>query len=170
MPLIFIRHAEKEYENGHGPAGCYQHDPHITQTAEELADRGHYLRTKYGRPEICFVSPYLRTRETLAGLEPNASVQIEPLLGEFLGNQRKTDVDPTTCQFALPPAGETMIQLRQRCRLFLDSVKEIEGIAWIVTHGLVISTIAKMCGRAVHRVQNLDGIIIDEGQVRWKNL
>ena len=65
MVFIWIRHAEKLYNNGKGPIGSKQHDPGILRDEEQkIRNLTRRLIKIYGYPNKIICSPYLRTRET----------------------------------------------------------------------------------------------------------
>ncbi len=84
MKTVWIRHADKLYNNEKGPFGCKQHDPGIIENAETLCDIDYLVRflvQKYGIPQHIFCSPFLRTRQTaellIKNLEKNYNVKNE---------------------------------------------------------------------------------------------
>jgi broad specificity phosphatase PhoE len=157
--VVWIRHAIKEYNNGYGPAGSYAHDSPIKcDQIENAFKRGHDLILKYGVPNVVYVSPYLRTRQTMNLLTASVApiAYIDRNVGEFLGHQgvygEDGDCYPETLRCNPPKCRETMNELIFRCNLHLqstlrlsyDMTPPLSGTIWVVTHGLVIRTIRKI--------------------------
>lgn len=192
LKIIIIRHAEKEFSNNKGPINSYQHDSPIKKSKTHLfniTNKSNILIEKYGIPEICITSPYLRCRETLLCLLDKGpfeidnlpKIYVEPLLSEFLGNQElyyinmvKSSiprVEPYTKKFNLPPikekfedmearseyAIEKLFKASEKRKKIFDNFSEMyeilrdnenlvqkrDTIIWVVTHGIIISSIYK---------------------------
>lgn len=152
---IYIRHADKQYDNGKSTSLI--HDPGITDTGKEkcriLSD---YLKDNFGYPKRIICSPYLRTRETvnemLQMLNNDVDIDIEieydVRLSEYLGNRKDETLD-VTYETGLynPPHPELFRDMKKRVfehnEEMVANENDDEPI-WIVTHGLIISEIAKL--------------------------
>jgi broad specificity phosphatase PhoE len=190
---IYIRHAPKEYSNGHAPPGRPQHDPSISKRSfQDCEELGNILIENYGLPSMIITSPYLRTRQTAAKLScaipesmkcDDKNLFIDTNIAEYLGNQRgQVDVNDDTFYYSLKPTtdgeeefplrtGETKPELNERILNHLQMMQilhkegkennrvipETYKIIWIITHGLVISTIYDIL-----RKSNFSGCSKDE--------
>ncbi len=164
LTIIYIRHAEKAYANGKGPADLPHHDPDILPEEEpKCQELGAHLIATYGPPDTVLSSPYLRARRTAAllvsaipeAIRPN--IVLDAQIAEFLGHQKRykePDVYPeTSCVGQLPPPRESFRALSDRGAAHLHAI----GLAstsnspytgarnvWVVTHGLFIQTLVKL--------------------------
>jgi broad specificity phosphatase PhoE len=169
VTYLYIRHGPKEYSNGRGPKGAPQHDPHILKRfIPEIRNLGSRLIDSFNAPDLVILSPYLRTRETLAELSydlPDIAhfSFFDMNISEFLGFQHEElDISIETKQCCadgsnsiknIPPPGETMASLQRRVTQHLEllqlSEEDIESrgdsehniVIWIITHGIVISQV-----------------------------
>lgn len=155
---IYIRHAEKEYKNGH--TNSYKHDPSITPTGRDsIKDLVTFLVSTWGYPNTIICSPYRRARETVDNmlLSLQSTIPINTIqlycdcsLSEYLGNWKhdKLDVYPDT-QIFNPPHPEMFCQFRNRLRrhneyFIQQEEKNDTNVTWFVTHGLVISQLVNI--------------------------
>jgi len=162
--FIWLRHAEKAYDNGKGPPGSYVHDPPLVEGQEELIKRrAQQLIAMGGYPTDVFISPYLRTRQTYEHL----GVMVEPLVdanvSEYLGHQDRHrpphlgHCTPETLSFNPPRTRESLDEFTHRCGIHLRETLGItphayfddHRVIWIVTHGFVMQTIARCLMRSV---------------------
>lgn len=149
--IIWIRHGIKEYDNSKGPPGCYQHDSPLAPDQDDIiVNRGKFLIEKYGSPELCITSPFKRTRDTARLLTKDTDIPIEIStdVSEYLGNQKsdRSSIESITAEHN-PPMNEKHFNLINRCSIHLSKMGvygEItkSNVIWIVTHGIVIRTIA----------------------------
>ena len=159
--LVWIRHAEKAYDNNKGPRGSPSFDPPLTDEGTRQAGlRGAELVRRYGNPIFCLSSPYLRTRQTavamLREVKSECKQYVDPNISEYLGNWSASSMgglESGTIKYGvLPPVGESMGLLRERCEAHLVQFKletfktgqpgAQDYVVWIITHGLVITTLA----------------------------
>jgi broad specificity phosphatase PhoE len=164
ITIIFIRHGEKAFDNGRGPVGSYQHDPPLKSGSEvDVKVRGVEIIGVYGKPAFIIASPYRRTRDTALLLRSSLDskhpdIRLDVNISEFLGWQKPRYgtplAEPDTLAHKVPLIGETMAQLRNRCKEHLklydlntmpsDGKSVVSGkstVVWVVTHGIVISTL-----------------------------
>lgn len=151
--FVWIRHAEKTYQNSKGPAGSYAHDPPIVKDdIKNIIDTSKRLLEVFGKPTHCISSPYLRCRQTATHLItqiPELKIDIDVDIAEHLGFQRnrdpKPEVSPSTEKCTpqpLPLVRETKDQLIKRISRHIDNMlSDKNGIKWVVTHGIAIDYI-----------------------------
>ena len=145
--IVWIRHAQKAYQNSKGPPGSYAHDPSIVENdIPNIISRSRQLKELFGSPNMCIASPYLRCRQTAATLFGEA--KIDTNISEHLGYQKNRDLEPDVCQSTreaapkgLPLVRETKDQLRSRVKQHLVNIRDCQGVCWIVTHGIIIDYI-----------------------------
>ncbi len=167
---IYIRHAEKKYKNGRGIQGCNQHDSEILESSiKETQKLGLQLITKFGKPNIIILSPYLRVVQTVENLKyslnekESVPMYIDTNIAEYLGNQKgPLDVSEQTLNLTdedhpLPSPNESLDSFKGRVQKHLDMVLLSENsidnflnknhynkkltVIWIVTHGFVINNV-----------------------------
>lgn len=166
--IIYIRHAEKEYNNGHSES--YKFDPNITEEGMEktriLANK---LLEEYGKPDVIICSPYLRTRETadLISKVVGVDYRIDKFLSEYLGNHKyeKLDVHEETKKYN-PPHPETFRKFQTRVykhNTYMNKFSDKK--VWIVTHGLFITELSKIYGIKINYIDCLSGIVMKEGKI-----
>jgi broad specificity phosphatase PhoE len=168
--IILIRHGEKLYSNSKGPLGSKAHDPPLVENSlNNVINKGSELIEKYGIPTQCIISPYLRTRQTakylLKSLEDSSDklpqIIYDANISEYLGNQKPyldydgnmtniPHVEEETLELGIAEMSESFQSLINRCKqVIIDyDINNLnntnkKNIIWIVTHGIVISTIAK---------------------------
>ena len=175
---IYLRHAEKEYDNGQAEA--YKHDPGLTKAGQKQAIQTSLaLAKQYGMPSCILCSPFKRARQTALVMkmalekvgQRKIKVFCDAMLSEYLGNRRDEQLDVTaeTAKYN-PPHPEKFYQLKQR-------VQEHEEYAssayagtniWLITHGIVIKELAKYLEpelKLPRRLPNLSGITINNGYI-----
>ncbi len=160
---IFLRHAEKAYQNG--AAEDKKHDPPLTEKGRGTCIlKAEELIKLYGMPQIILCSPYRRCRETAEalrlGLRNNdrkneIAILVEPKLAEYLGNHKhsKLDITEETASYGIQHP-ENWRQFTRRIDTYVDNGmfhfhsgnSGPESIIWIVTHGVVIGHIFKHLG------------------------
>ena len=171
--MIYIRHSEKLYKNGHNIE--YPFDPGLTDTGKINALVKFTELLKYGIPTKIYCSPYLRTRETaiisqyVVKQYANIDVEIiiDALLSEYLGNQKnvnfKKDVRIETSQYN-PPLPENWRDYINRLKKHINNTNIKQNIInnniiWYITHGLVIKNIAFLNGFKIKYPSTLGGFI-----------
>lgn len=172
-PILYIRHANKEYKNGNNDE--FSLDPDITEEGKIAAlNKFKLLCDKYGAPERIISSPYLRARNTSEiarkVIFEKTGIYIEidydNQLGECLKNQ--LDKDLSIC---LRP--ETLIHnpihhetLQHYNNIIRNHVKKSKYNTWYITHGFNIYTIASLKKYKIKYPDELCGIVINSnGQV-----
>ena len=151
--FVWIRHAEKAYQNSRGPPGSYAHDPPIVKDdIKNIMECSKKLIEVFGFPTKCIASPYLRCRQTAGYLTshiPGIKIDIDVNISEHLGFQRNRDLQPDVAPSTikctdepLPVVRETKDQLIKRISKHLDiMLSDKNGVKWIVTHGIAIDYI-----------------------------
>jgi broad specificity phosphatase PhoE len=160
---IWIRHAEKKFDNGKAPFGYCQHDSPIKDDInEEIYDKVDLLVEKYGFPTHIIYSPFLRTRETkdhmLIKLKEIDNFLAEKIeinhdlnISEFLGFQKpigaNADTEEETRSYFKEGIllGESLKNLSIRVMNHIHDLNIYNNIkercVWIITHGIIISNV-----------------------------
>lgn len=175
--MLYIRHGEKLYNNGESKT--FSLDPELTEKGKREAwDKFLTIVRDFGIPDKIISSPYLRTRETaeiaqdvifkVSGLF--VPIFIDPLVGEYLGNQEDKDLNTClrkeTLQFnPIPP--ETWYKFMSRLKRHLLYQKD-ENV-WYITHGLVIKMIADLNQKKIDSPQSAEGISLSQKDQGKKN-
>lgn len=180
IKYVFIRHAEKEFNNNRGPDGAFQHDPPLKESLLHITERmGRKLLNNIGVPNMIIMSPYLRVRQTVNMLGKNHDFSqlyyVDTNLAEYLGNQSiNIHVSPSTIyhstvddKLVLPNTRENKEMLMDRVRNHIDTIHilddyiankvEEDKIIWIVTHGIVIQYIHEIL-----KQNNIENIMSSE--------
>ena len=126
---IYIRHAEKEYDNNKSAA--FRFDPNITQEGRigsmQLADE---LIKLWGIPKYIICSPYLRCRQTSEALldqvkyhlindtsiEIKCSIEVSEYLGNQIKNYPSEEDFYRETNILEPPINETFSVMEKRVR------------------------------------------------------
>jgi broad specificity phosphatase PhoE len=161
--FIWIRHAEKQYNNNKAPQGYHNHDSPIKEDCiYTIYDKVEFLVKEYGFPTHIVYSPFLRTRETkdhmLVKLKEidntkwsNINVDYDTDISEFLGFQKpiggNADIEKETQEKFEDKIllGESFKKLNYRVKNHLEKLKIYENkedkCVWIITHGIIINNI-----------------------------
>jgi broad specificity phosphatase PhoE len=161
--IIWMRHADKKFDNGKAPFGYYQHDSPLKEDInEKIYDKVELLIEKYGFPNHIICSPFLRARETknhmLTKLKEIDELKTEDLIitydtniSEFLGFQKPigvpADIEHETQSYFKETVllGERLKNLNFRVKEHIDNLISYDNIkekcTWIITHGIVINNI-----------------------------
>ena len=170
---IWIRHAEKKFDNGKAPYGCYQHDSPIKDDiVEEIYNKVDSLIEKYGFPTHIIYSPFLRTRQTKnhiltrlkqisENLTEKININYDIKISEFLGFQKPIGIpahieEETQTHFKETILlGESLKNLNTRV---IDHIYDLnifnniqERCIWIITHGFIINNV-------YHNLYKMQGI------------
>jgi broad specificity phosphatase PhoE len=172
--VIYIRHGCKLYDNGKPIDNLPAHDPPLIAGEEKkIAATSLLLRQKYGNPDKIITSPFKRTRQTAGYLiceSDKIEITVDSNICEYLGNQKpknnnfKPQVTDTTNQYKVAPLGESVDNMKQRCRSHLAEIGFCDntvssGVTWVVSHGFIIETIVnhlKRWNAQVNIPSNLD--------------
>ena len=139
--LVYIRHAEKEYNNGE--SNLYKHDPGITPDGiSKTKEMAKNIIKEWGVPEMIISSPYRRTRETAIIMnttlreynngnntpnnnKQNIKLKIDVGLSEYLGNHKTAilDVTPETKVWN-PPHPEMFGAMKQRVKNHYNKIRK----------------------------------------------
>ena len=171
--MLYIRHGQKAYRNGESDK--FYFDPPLTEQGKSTAiSRFSDLLFKQGIPQRIISSPYLRARETaqiahdviLQLTGASIPVSYDPLLGEYLGNQRKKElqdgVRPETLELQpIPPEEWRDYSFRVRRHL-----ERAHDCTWYITHGVVIQSIAYFkSGKKLPQPSELTGILVEDNSI-----
>jgi broad specificity phosphatase PhoE len=172
MCRIYIRHAEKLYNNGNHTT--YRHDPPITeQGANQARFLAEVLISSYGLPEAVVCSPYRRTRETaiaMVSVIVAITGRMMPItcdvnLSEYLGNhpQEQLDITDGTRAFS-PPHPERFGDLDRRLRQHNQTMQVLDSMpapVWFICHGIIITHLARINGvpRPTRRIPPLGSFL-----------
>jgi len=176
--MLYIRHAQKSYSNGCSDE--FPLDPDLTDKGRKDAkDKFKAILDKYGVPSKIISSPYLRARETAQIAHDvikqitgkNVEIIYDSLIGEYLGHQRKKDINkclrPETLAYQpIPP--ENWKQYSFRVRKYTNNTINNESSTlrlWYITHGIIIKSIAHFRGITIPYPKELEGIYIDSKEV-----
>lgn len=171
--MLYIRHAQKAYVNG--AVKEFPLDPELTECGRKTAqNRFRELITLYGTPSRIICSPYLRARETAQIANDvvkdvtgnHLDIVCESQIGEFLGHHRGRDMNEclrpeTLVHSPIPP--EQFKQYSARIKKYVRSigVPDFSNPIWVITHGIVIKSIAHFRGCDLDYPKELSGIRID---------
>ncbi len=167
--MLLIRHAQKEYANG--KSSTYEFDPDITDKGRELAkEKFQQLVKDHGKPNLIVSSPFYRARQTVNILRELVDVPIivDREIGEYLGNQQGKNIVKGLREetiSAYPIVSETFNQFTNRIKKYTKSIENIDMNIWVITHGLVIQTIAKTTGNKINYPDSLCGIKIQGSKI-----
>jgi len=178
--FIWMRHAEKKYNNGKGGIWDKQHDPGIIESEEEIFRITDKLVDEYGVPEKILMSPFLRTRQTseiikkrlLQKYDKKIETVICNNVREYLGFcKNKTgyaELEYETETYLGGPVKlkETLTNLNLRIESHINSLNKNNSYVWVITHGLIISTIYRLqVGEEPKRPGPLNYLISDNNQI-----
>jgi broad specificity phosphatase PhoE len=182
---VWIRHAEKVYNNGKSYGRGSQHDSPIELNMwlegkiHRLCDD---LCEKIGVPEYVVVSPFLRTRQTAALIldylktKYNCTPTIEYSndVSEYLGycKGEYADVETETSQIYGGPIKiqENVNELDSRIENHLVSMKNKKKSTWVITHGMIISRVYTMLeGESLDRPEPLEYIVYHKNHLYTKS-
>lgn len=155
---IWIRHAEKKYNNGWPTDGGRLHDSPIADDSQISIDIENMVKDlveKYGVPDKIITSPFLRTRQTTLLIKQSIkslydrdiNIEYSTDIGEFLGfcknKNEEADLDIETKKYYKEPyiIGERIKALYERLVYHIKKINRTENNVWLVTHGMIISKI-----------------------------
>ena len=176
MTRIYIRHAPKTYKNGQ--SHDFKHDPGITENSiTSIQQCCTQLIKVYGFPSAIICSPYRRTRETAIQMKNYLDTSYNSILpvpiycdvslSEYLGNHasEKIDVTQETISYK-PPHPEKWKQFTSRISNHNNNIKYLDKVSdcvWFITHGLIISLVARSHNTIVKDISPLGSIAIQSG-------
>ncbi len=148
--LIFIRHADDEYEDK-----TFAHDTQITSTGKRRARKvGREISAEYGVPSEVHYSPFRRTEQTMKWLLHGASINdvtkvSQPQLSRWFSPTDMQDPDISyRTQSWNPPLNESFAEFQSRIDYYLfQLLYYVRGagkgkVIWIITHTLAYKHIA----------------------------
>jgi broad specificity phosphatase PhoE len=157
MGRIYIRHADKAYNNGEHTTD--RHDPPITNHgANQARLLAEFLIQTYGLPEAVVCSPYRRTRETAIAMVSaivtltgrNMPIKCDVDLSEYLGNHPNEQLDITDgTRIFSPPHPERFSDLDRRLRHHNQIMRVLDNTpapVWFICHGIIITQLARLNG------------------------
>ena len=179
--IVWIRHAEKLYDNEKGPDMCRQHDPGLIMNLRLHKNIDYLVNNlikNYGFPTKIICSPFLRTRQTMnlilekINTKNNINIEYSNNIAEYLGYcksvGKRADLESETKNIMNTPVliGDSMESLDTRIEQHLNTVENQSGTIWVVTHGIIISKIFKLIsGQKLNRPEPLDSLVYTNGQL-----
>ena len=172
MMITLIRHAQKIYGNKSSES-CKYDSPLISGADKHICQKYNaYVNKLESVPTKIICSPYLRTRETAEVISNLSGVpyEIHKDASEYLGwNSDINDQDfyPETLEYG-PFVIESMDEFQDRVKFFLHELLNMLNDGdhiWVITHGLIISTILKEYGIVKDNIKTLKGISITKDKV-----
>lgn len=171
--MLYIRHGLKAYRNGESDK--FYFDPPLTEQGKSTAiARFSDLLFKQGLPQYIVSSPYLRARETaqiahdvilqLTGV--SVPINYDPLLGEYLGNQRKKDLADGVRSETLELQPIPPEEWRDYSARIQRHIAQATEYTWYITHGVVIQSIAYLkAGKKLPQPSELTGILVTDNTI-----
>ena len=150
--LIIIRHSDDESD------GCTDnHDCQLATNGKHLARKvGRKLIKEHGLPDIIFVSPFLRTLQTmrymLDGLDTSSIKIVEDVrLSRYFFDRDKANpiISPKTKSKNIP-IDETYREFKARVRDFIEDMNYHNKNVWVITHVVVYKQICRHYQHDVH--------------------
>lgn len=178
--FIWIRHAEKKFNNGWGSGTDKKHDPGIIEDDNPINTFVDNLVAKYGLPDKIVCSPYLRTRQTSLIIKKRlrekynkyVNIIINNDIAEYLGFCKNhfgyADLDSETQKFLGGPikTNETLESLQKRINSHIQRIISAEKNVWVVTHGIIISYIYKtLSNKEAERPEPLNYLVYRNNQI-----
>lgn len=146
--LIYLRHGD---DRGHD---SYHHDrPLNDKGRHKAAKKTRELIQKYGHPDRVFVSPFRRTRETLAAMSPHLDRPVEihqdPRIAQRLRSKQQRDprVSPETLATITLDENEEAFQHRIAAHVKDARQWATAGPVWGITHQAVIEALGPHFGK-----------------------
>ena len=182
MTIIWLRHAEKLFENGQDVQGYHKHDPPIRRIhTNRIRTICENIVSKYGVPKRIICSPFLRTRETAEAFQryfrknhSALNIDVDTNICEFLGWTKpkglQADIDYVTSKYCDPILGiESTDDVNIRVENHLKELDYTDDIL-IITHGIVVSFVHKqLTDRTMYRVKELTGLSLHNGNIELFN-
>jgi broad specificity phosphatase PhoE len=163
--IIFFRHFDKLYNNRYRFDETLKNikiDKNIDKMHDSPLSKDKLPKDKFVfEKDICYVSPYLRTRQTYDYLFGDKNYFIDSRIREYLGHSanrgNSLDVEDKTSEYVNDvPGEESEDDFEKRCNNFFDEImKNSHEKIFVVTHGFVINKFFKYA--------KLNTIRIDEG-------
>lgn len=155
MVLIYIRHSDDSKKRQESSI-IHRDDPSLTPEGRRLARRtGQKLIKHYGEPDIVYVSPFARAKQTLKEMlkysEKKPAVYMDNRLSRYFSSREKKDPSCFTETFEHRiPIYENWNQFIRRVDKNIYQMKkkgyiEEKSIIWCITHALPFIQVAKVC-------------------------
>lgn len=158
MVLIYIRHSDdsKKYQEGI----YHRDDAKITKRGRMLAQKiSNELINKYGHPDIIYLSPFMRTKQTLEEMKKkfkkNVEIKYDNRLSRYFSSKEKKNPSCFTETFNHDvPIYENWDQFRLRVnknfkQMLHRKYTESDKVVWCITHALPFKQIAEMNERRI---------------------
>ena len=176
MSITWVRHGKKKFTNIDNGKNIFQHDSPLKDNCySEIEKLCFTLIMESKVPDKIVCSPFLRTRQTaywiiqILGLQ-HIPIEIDNNISEYLGW-----VQPKGCPASItmetkkhiqPLLGiETIKDVEKRANIHLEKVKRNKVNVLVVTHGIVISCIAKNYQKNINRFNELEGLTLSDNSV-----
>jgi broad specificity phosphatase PhoE len=157
--LLYIRHADDRRDDE------YHHDRWITGRGWKKAQkRAAKLIARYGHPDVAYVSPYRRTRETLDAMTVlfgrPVVVRSDPRVAQYLGDRKRVDISPETRNMVR--VDEDHGAFERRVAEHAREARGLPGVIWCVTHQAVVEKVAQHFGVAIpDKLDFLDHVVME---------
>ena len=155
MVVIYIRHSNdsKRYQES---SILHRDDLKITADGRKLARKmGKRLINKYGEPDLIFLSPFMRAKETLREMSKNFShkpkIYYDNRLSRYFSSSEKKNPSCFTETFNHNiPIYENWDEFKLRVHKNLKSMRrrgfiKSNKVVWCITHALPFIQISKIC-------------------------
>lgn len=177
--IIWIRHAEKLYNNGRPLYGGKAHDSPLRMDSSlytQVSSKFMELISIYGMPNKIYCSPFLRTRETASIILDllntfylkKFSIENCNEVSEYLGFCKNKNLSLEDETLKLHPnitMNESLEDLEKRVKLHIEKMSCENGVVWVITHGLVINYIQKYFGYdSTNRIEPLEYFHVTENK------
>ena len=160
--IIWIRHANKMYCNGKAPEGYHQHDSPIQEDSlKSIFKKTDDLIENFGFPDKIYVSPFLRTRQTVEKMLEHLyksnvkkasiiTIETDTDISEYLGFQKPCGMEADTTKETASIfdrkiiLGESFKNLNYRVKNHITRLNLTENkpeTIWVITHGIILSNV-----------------------------
>lgn len=159
MVVLYVRHSDDSRRRQESQV-IHRDDLKLTQKGRSLARKtSRYLIGKYGQPDIIYLSPFMRSKETLGQMQKYFTkkpiVKFDNRLSRFFSKKEKEDPSCFTETFAHNiPIQENWHQFKQRVQYHLREMYEKDYIhskkvIWCITHALPFIQVADICKKTI---------------------
>lgn len=155
MVVIYIRHSNDSKRNQESSI-LHRDDLKITPEGRKLARKmGKRLIKMYGHPDIIYLSPFMRAKETLKEMAKNfehkPKIYYDNRLSRYFSSREKKDPSCFTETFNHDiPIYENWDEFKMRVQKNLVSMRDnghikSRKIVWCITHALPFIQISRIC-------------------------
>ena len=145
--LVYLRHGDDRGDD------VYRHDRRLNGRGRTDArkEAGRFVET-LGHPDVVYVSPFRRTRETLACMaavfERPVETHDDPRIAQHLSKKQRSNPSVSPQTLAIVNIDEDGDTFRRRVADHVRSVRHLAQakIVWAITHQSVIEEVASQLG------------------------